>query len=163
MVAMKRSGPVLLWLLATSATTAVAFWAVSTAGSEVSQRPLTAVVASPPTSSSITTTSVTSTVPTATTTTSTTVASATSGAPLEWARTTLNSGGGSIIVSYHPSEVRLESVAPLAGFSFEIDDQGPERVRVEFIGEDVTHTLRAEWTSEGFVTEVDASGEGGGG
>ena len=54
-------------------------------------------------------------------------------------------------------------MAPLAGFSFEIDDQGPERVRVEFIGEEVTHTLRAEWTSEGFVTEVDASGEGGGG
>lgn len=53
-------------------------------------------------------------------------------------------------------------MAPLAGFSFEIDDQGPERVRVEFIGGDVTYTLRAEWTSDGFVTEVDASGEGGG-
>jgi hypothetical protein len=78
-------------------------------------------------------------------------------------RTTLNSEGGSIIVSYRPSEVRLESVAPLAGFSFEIDDQGPERVRVEFIGGDVTYTLRAEWTSDGFVTEVDASGEGGSG
>ncbi|MGH8926127.1 MAG: hypothetical protein ACRDWA_16060 [Acidimicrobiia bacterium] len=77
-----------------------------------------------------------------------------------WTRTTLNSEGGSIIVSYRPSEVRLESVAPLAGFSFEIDDEGPERVRVEFFGEDETHTLRAEWTGEGFVTEVGQSGEG---
>jgi hypothetical protein len=48
----------------------------------------------------------------------------------------------------------------LAGFSFEIDDQGPERVRVEFHGDDVTHTLRAEWTDQGFVTDVDTSGEG---
>jgi hypothetical protein len=53
-------------------------------------------------------------------------------------------------------------VAPLAGFSFEIDDQGPERIRVEFIGDDVSYTLQAEWTSNGFVTEVDASGEGDG-
>ena len=163
MKVMKRSGLVLLWLLATLATTGVAFWAVSRADSEVSQRPLTAVVASPPTSSSSapSVTSVTSAVPTSTTFTPTTASSATSA--VDWTRSTLNSGGGSIIVSYRPSEVRLESVAPLAGFSFEIDDQGPERVRVEFIGEDVTYTLRAEWTSEGFVTEVDASGEGGGG
>lgn len=163
MKVMKRSGLVLLWLLATSATTAVAFWAVSTAGSEVSQRPLTAVVASSPTLSAVTsvpTRSVT-TAPTSTATTSTTHDSATSVPPAEWERTTLNSGGGSIIVSYRPSEVRLESVAPLAGFSFEIDDQGPERIRVEFRGDDVTYTLRAEWTSNGFVTEVDASGEGG--
>ncbi len=165
MLAMKRSGMVLLWLLATMGTTGVAFWAVSRADSEVSQRPLTAVVASPPTSASVTsapsTTSVTSALATSTTNTPTAPSSTTSA--VDWTRTTLNSGGGSIIVSYRPSEVRLESVAPLAGFSFEIDDQGPERVRVEFIGEDVTHTLRAEWTSEGFVTEVDASGEGGGG
>ena len=164
MKVMKRSGLVLLWLLATSATTAVAFWAVSTAGSEVSQRPLTAVVASSPTLSAVTsvptTTSVTSAAPTSTATTSTTLGSATS-PPTEWETTTLNSGGGSIIVSYRPSEVRLESVAPLAGFSFEIDDQGPDRIRVEFMGEDVTYTLQAEWTSDGFVTEVDASGEGG--
>ncbi len=165
MLAMKRSGMVLLWLLATMGTTGVAFWAVSRADSEVSQRPLTAVVASPPISASVTSapsmTSVTSAVPTSTTAAPTAVSA--TPAAVDWTRTTLNSGGGSIIVSYRPSEVRLESVAPLAGFSFEIDDQGPERVRVEFIGEDVTHTLRAEWTSEGFVTEVDASGEGGGG
>ena len=164
MKVMKRSGLVLLWLLATSATTAVAFWAVSTAGSEVSQRPLTAVVASSPTLSAVTsvpTTSVTTAAPTPSTTPSTTLASATSAPPAEWERTTLNSEGGSIIVSYRPFEVRLESVAPLAGFSFEIDDQGPERIRVEFMGEDVTYTLQAEWTSNGFVTEVGASGEGG--
>lgn len=160
---MKRSGHVLLWALATSATTAVAFWAVSAADSEVSQRPLTAVVASPPptSASALSSTSSSATV-TTTPPLSTTTFETPAGAP-EWTRTTLNSEGGSIIVSYRPSEVRLESVAPLAGFSFEIDDQGPERVRVEFRGDNVTHTLRAEWTDEGFETEVDSSGEGGDG
>jgi hypothetical protein len=160
---MTRWGLVLLWALATSATTAIAFWAVSAADSEVSQRPLTAVVASPPPTSASTsrstpsssTLSTTPVLPSSTTTFETPV-----GAP-EWTRTTLNSEGGSIIVSYRPTEVRLESVAPLAGFSFEIDDQGPERVRVEFHGDNVTHTLRAEWTDEGFETDVDSSGEGG--
>ena len=154
----------MLWLLATSATTAVAFWAVSTANSEVSQRPLTAVVASAPTSASVTSTPTTTLVTsTPTTPTSTTTTAATSAAPAEWTQTTVNSDGGSIIVSYRPSEVRLESVAPRAGFTFEIDDASPGRVRVEFLGEDVTYSLRAEWTDEGFVTEVDSSGEGSGG
>ena len=158
---MKRSGLVLLWALATSATTAVAFWAVSAADSEVSQRPLTAVVASPPpTSASTSTSTPISSTTTPVLTSSTTTFETPVGAP-EWTRTTLNSEGGSIIVSYRPTEVRLESVAPLAGFSFEIDDQGPERVRVEFHGDNVTHTLRAEWTHEGFETDVDSSGEGG--
>ncbi len=164
MVRVQRSGLVLLWAVATSVTTAIAFWAVSTADSEVSDRPLTAVVASTPITSP-------STLPPQTATTSgagtmapapssQTTTSEGSVVATAWTRTTLNSEGGSIIVSYRPSEVRLESVAPLAGFSFEIDDEGPERVRVEFFGEDETHTLRAEWTGEGFVTEVGQSGEG---
>ena len=33
--------------------------------------------------------------------------------------------GGLVIVSYRPGEVRLESVAPTPGFSYEIDDAGP--------------------------------------
>jgi hypothetical protein len=159
---MKRWGLVLLWVLATSATTAVAFWAVSAADSEVSQRPLTAVVASTPPTSATTSTSTLPASSSTLTTTSIPSSSTTAFEPPvtapEWTRTTLNSEGGSIIVSYRPSEVRLESVAPLAGFSFEIDDQGPERVRVEFHGDNVTHTLRAEWTDEGFTTDVDSSG-----
>lgn len=61
-----------------------------------------------------------------------------------------------MIVSYRPNEVRLESVVPQAGFSYEIKDDGPDRVEVEFELGDARYRLRAEWTSEGFVTEVEA-------
>ncbi|MDQ3500874.1 MAG: hypothetical protein M3488_07880 [Actinomycetota bacterium] len=76
-----------------------------------------------------------------------------------WQQTTLNSGGGSIIVSYRPEEVRLESVVPQAGFAYEINDDGPDRVEVEFEAGDAKYRLRAEWTSDGFVTEVEADGD----
>jgi hypothetical protein len=61
-----------------------------------------------------------------------------------------------VIVSYRTGEVRLESVVPSPGFAFEIKDDGPDRVEVEFEGGDDKYVLRAEWTSDGFVTEVDA-------
>ncbi len=61
-----------------------------------------------------------------------------------------------MIVSYRSSEVRLESVVPQAGFAYEINDDGPDRVEVEFESGGAKYRLRAEWTSEGFVTEVDS-------
>ena len=42
-----------------------------------------------------------------------------------WQQTTIPSKGGLVIVSYRPGEVKLESVAPTPGFSYEIDDAGP--------------------------------------
>lgn len=61
-------------------------------------------------------------------------------------------------MSYRPEEVRLESVVPQAGFAFEIKDDGPDKVEVELEAGDSKYKLRAEWTSDGFVTEVEADG-----
>ena len=61
-----------------------------------------------------------------------------------------------MIVSYRPNEVRLESVVPQPGFAYEINDDGPARAEVEFESGDARYRLRAEWTSEGFVSEVDS-------
>ena len=59
-----------------------------------------------------------------------------------------------MVVSYRPGEVKLESVAPSAGFSYEIDEAGPPEVRVEFEGGDVKVEIRVEW-DDGLVTEID--------
>ena len=59
-----------------------------------------------------------------------------------------------MIVSYRPGEVRLESVAPSAGFGYEIDEAGPPEVRVEFEGGDVKVEVRVRWDG-GLVVEVD--------
>jgi hypothetical protein len=177
---MKKPVLVALWVVATLATTAVAYVAVNAAGAEVTDRPLTSVVAtgdSAASSSTSTTgqpeTSTTTTGGTSTTggtggtgttsgsTTSTnsssTSSTATTGTTLSdapWQQTTIPSKGGLVIVSYRPGEVKLESVAPTPGFSYEIDDQGPPKVRVEFEGGDVRIEVRVRWDG-GLVTEVD--------
>jgi hypothetical protein len=150
---MNRGWRFVLWLLATAATTGVAYVAVNTAGSEVTDRPLTGVVAA--TSPSISTTSRPVTATTTTTAVSPT-ASGSSSTTADWQRTTLNSAGGSIIVSHRPQEVRLESVIPQAGFAYEINDEGPDRVEVEFEAGEARYRLRAEWTSSGFITDVES-------
>jgi len=59
-----------------------------------------------------------------------------------------------VVVSYRPGEVKLESVAPTPGFSYEIDDQGPPDVRVQFESGDVKVEVRVRWDG-GLVTEID--------
>ena len=73
-----------------------------------------------------------------------------------WQQTTIPSKGGLVIVSYRPGEVKLESVAPTPGFAYEIDDQGPPEVRVEFEGGEVRVEVRVRWDG-GLVTEIDES------
>ncbi|MCA1736632.1 MAG: hypothetical protein LC739_11165 [Actinobacteria bacterium] len=177
----QKSSRFLLWLLATMATTAIAYVAVNAAGSEVNDQPLTGVIAASPSSSSTSilisttlqptttttipgTTSLTSssthTSPSTATSAATTSTTATTSPPpvttAPWQQTTLNSAGGSIIVSYRPEEVRLESVVPQAGFAYEINDEGPDRVEVDFEAGDANYRIRAEWTSDGFVTEIES-------
>ena len=177
---MKKPVAVALWIVATLATTAVAYVAVNAAGAEVTDRPLTSVVATgdsalpsptsttgePGTSTSTTgaagTTSVTgttgttggSTTPTSSSSTSSTATTETTVSDAPWQQTTIPSKGGLVIVSYRPGEVKLESVAPTPGFSYEIDDQGPPDVRVEFEGGDVRVEVRVRWDG-GLVTQVD--------
>ena len=161
---MKRPLLVALWIVATAATTAVAYVAVNAAGAEVTDRPLTSVVASGGTASSTiagsvsTTGSTESTTATSGSTTSTalspTVSTPTTAAEAPWQQRTIPSSGGLVIVSYRPEEVRLESVAPSPGFGYEIDETGPPEVRVEFEGGDVRVEVRVRWDGA-LVIDVD--------
>ncbi|HKY48789.1 MAG TPA: hypothetical protein VJQ79_12490 [Acidimicrobiia bacterium] len=185
---MKKPVLATLWIVATLATTAIAYVAVNAAGAEVTDRPLTSVVATgdsaassststtgqPGTSTSTTggssttpatgttggtgTTGTTggSTTPTSGSSTSSTATTGTTLSDAPWQQTTIPSKGGLVIVSYRPGEVKLESVAPTPGFSYEIDDQGPPEVRVEFEGGEVRVEVRVRWDG-GLVTEIDES------
>ena len=172
---MRKPVLVVTWIIATLATTAIAYVAVTAAGAEVTDRPLTSVVATDDTTSTTSATAGTptsgtgsstattgnlttapsapsTTVPTPSTSTSTTASAGTSAQP--WQQATIPSDGGLVIVSYRPGEVRLESVAPSPGFRYEIDDHGPSEVRVEFDGGESRVEVRARW-DDGLVTEVD--------
>jgi hypothetical protein len=178
---MKKPVLVALWIVATLATTAVAYVAVNAAGAEVTDRPLTSVLATgdsaappsttgqagaltittggPSTTGGTGTTNGTATTGTTNGSTTSTISSSTSStattlSDAPWQQTTIPSKGGLVIVSYRPGEVKLESVAPTPGFSYEIDDQGPPKVRVEFEGGDVRIEVRVRWDG-GLVTEVD--------
>lgn len=59
-----------------------------------------------------------------------------------------------MIVSYRPGEVRLESLAPHPGFIYEVKEEGPPEVRVEFQSADLRIEIRAEWDG-GLLTEMD--------
>jgi len=188
---MKKPVLAALWVVATLATTAIAYVAVNAAGAEVTDRPLTSVVAtddsttssststtdqfgtstsgiggssttggtgttgsSTTTAGSGTTGTTGSTAPTSSSSTSSTATTGTTVSDAPWQQTTITSKGGLVIVSYRPGEVKLESVAPTPGFSYEIDDAGPPEVRVEFEGGDVKVEIRVSWDG-GLVTEVD--------
>jgi type IV secretory pathway VirJ component len=177
---MRRALLVVLWFVATAAITFIAHIAVNVAGASVSDRPLTSVVAngaigsattasqttspastvtdSPtnvPSSDNSSTTSTTRPATSSTTSAATTTSAADSPAP--WKQTTVNSLGGAVIVSYRPGEVRLESVAPLAGFSYDIDKAGPDEVRVEFEGDDLKAEIRVRWENGALLTTIDES------
>ncbi|MBA3430180.1 MAG: hypothetical protein H0U16_01710 [Actinobacteria bacterium] len=47
-------------------------------------------------------------------------------------------------------------MVPQAGFAYEINDEGPDRVEVDFEAGDASYRIRAEWTSDGFVTETES-------
>jgi hypothetical protein len=173
-----------LWIIATAATTAIAYIAVNAAGAEVTDRPLTTVVAAGATTttstsstigSSLSTTNQSVTAPTSTptnstgtstgtssggttvnTTTSTTTGSTSSTSPSAepFQQATIPSSGGLVIVSYRTDEVRLESVTPSAGFTYEINDSGPDRVRVRFESGDRRVEIEVRWEN-GLVTDVD--------
>ena len=164
---MRRVAMIGLWVLATAITTAVAYVAVNAAGASVTDRPLTAFVADTSTTSvagvvDTTEAVATTTRPTTSTTTDTTVTAgpinsttSTTAGSAPWEQTTVNSTGGAVIVSSRPNEVRLESVVPLAGFGYEIDEAGPSEVRVEFEGGDLKVEIRIRWENGVLTTEVD--------
>ena len=75
-------------------------------------------------------------------------------APTPLAQSTIESAGGLVIVFYGPEEVRLASVVPHPGFAYDVKDEGPPEVRVEFESGRVKVDVRAHWDGE-LITEID--------
>jgi hypothetical protein len=66
-------------------------------------------------------------------------------AAAEWSVRTVNSAGGTVVVRHRPGEVELQAATPASGFSVEIDDNGPDRVRVEFEADDADIRVEVRW------------------
>lgn len=156
------------WLLALAVTTALTWQIVSAADSQVGATPAE-IVATPSTSvgatpTSLDTTPTTSQAATTSTssgpsTTSSSGSPTTSAPPQEtasWSVRTVSTAGGAVVLRYRPNEVELQAATPLPGFEVEVDDPGPERVRVEFESEDTDVRVEAKW-DDGSL-EVDVTG-----
>jgi hypothetical protein len=65
------------------------------------------------------------------------------------ATATYNLVGGWVTITYGPGVVELVGAAPNSGFSIEIKENGPDRVEVEFEGDDQESRFRADETSGG--------------
>jgi hypothetical protein len=95
-------------------------------------------------SSTTTTTSPTTTTtrPPTTTTTSTTTTTA---APPETQTSSYQLNGGTVTISHSPGVVTFVTAIPQPGFSTDLRETGPERVRVRLESKTHTSDFRAEW------------------
>ena len=59
------------------------------------------------------------------------------------------------MVRYRPGEVELQAATPAPGFAVEIDDHGPDRVRVEFDSEDVEVRIEVRWENGSLNIDID--------
>lgn len=50
-----------------------------------------------------------------------------------------------VVVRYRTGEVELQAATPAPGFSVEVDDAGPPRVRVEFESANADVRVEARW------------------
>lgn len=134
---------------ATSSTTAPPeTTAQSNGATTTTQPPSTTTTTIPPT---------TTTQPPATTTTTTTT---TTTAPPEAQTSSYQLIGGTVTISYSPGVVTFVTAIPQAGFSTELRETGPDRVRVRFESENHTSDFRAEWDGDELaVTENETGGD----
>lgn len=180
---MKRAGLMVAWLVVAAGLSTIAYQIVAAAESQVSDRPLTPIVAI--TSSSTTATtgaqpSTTGTEPDSTTSTSavsdsttTTVGSTTSTSaaststsapattsttpPAAWTSKTIASKGGEVVIQYRPGEVRLVAARPAPGYRVEVEMAGPPEVEVEFESEttEAKSDVRARWRNGALEVTVE--------
>ena len=61
------------------------------------------------------------------------------------------------MVRHRPGEVELQAATPAPGFAVEIDDDGPERVRVEFVSDDVEVRVEVRWENGSLDIDVDGN------
>jgi hypothetical protein len=68
---------------------------------------------------------------------------------------TINSVGGSVVVRYRPGEVELQAATPAPGFAVENDENGPDRVRVEFESNDLEVRVEVRWDNGDLDIRID--------
>ncbi|MGH3649950.1 MAG: hypothetical protein ACRDU9_04510 [Acidimicrobiia bacterium] len=154
------------YLVVLVVTTAVTWQIVGIADSQVGAQPVelatvspvgvstSTSVASTSTSSPVTTTSTSSPVTTTPGASSSTSEDATSNTS-EWSYRTVTTAGGSVVVRHRPGQVEFQAATPTPGFDVEVDEMGPDRVRVEF--ESAVTDIRVELRWEDGILDVDIS------
>lgn len=158
---MTRWGMIAAWVVVAVAATTATWTVLSSADRQTGDAPaalpvpVTSATTSPPGSAvapsdSPSTSSTTSLSPSTTVTT-------TDPAGDDWTSLTVPSGGGVVVVSHRPGEVRLESATPAPGYAMEIDDRGPDEARVEFAGADDEYEIRVRWHNGALDVEVDGA------
>jgi hypothetical protein len=60
-------------------------------------------------------------------------------------RRSVSVAGGTVVVEASGGAVSLVSAVPNPGYSVEVDEQGPDEVRVEFESDDSKSEVRAQW------------------
>ena len=160
------------WLLALVLTTVLTWQIVGLADSQVGEEaPLAVAPLSTTTSSGSSSSSSTAQTSTTIATTSTTAPDGASGSSpspspsstssvattveSQWSVRTINSAGGSVVIRHRPGEVEYQAATPAAGFGVEVDDAGPDRVRVEFESEDADIRVEARWENGELNIDVD--------
>lgn len=147
------------WVVALVVATLLTWQIVSYADTRVGARPVEiASVASTAsfTSSLATSTSIASS--SSTNDTSVPSSSTPQTSDSEWSFRTVNTSGGKVVIRYRPDEVELEAATPAPGFDVEIDDAGPQRVRVEFESDTEDIRVEARWKDGTLDVEVSESG-----
>jgi hypothetical protein len=59
------------------------------------------------------------------------------------------------VVRHRPGEVELQAATPAPGFAVEIDDEGPPRVRVEFVSDGAEVRIEVRWENGSLGIDVD--------
>lgn len=165
---LKRLGVILLWLLATVGTVSLTYAAVTqadravtdapagpVAGADIAARIATTTTAAGTDTTGAVVTTTTVTVPATAVTATTVVTSTTLSPPTTTAATTTTTsaastewhtvpGVGTVGVSVAGTAVTLVSATPVAPYSVDVENDGPERVEVDFESGETRYRVRAE-------------------
>ena len=147
------------WLVALVVATLLTWQIVSFADSRVGARPVEiGSIASTSSSTSTVEASTSTALSSSTTDVSVPSSSIPQTSDAEWSLRTVNTSGGRVVIRYRPEQVELQAATPAPGFEVELDDTGPQRVRVEFESEDRDIRVEARWANGSLDVEVSESG-----
>ena len=152
------------WFVVALIASTLTWQIVSAAAAQVSDRPVALQVDAPIIAGEVTSTG--STVAASSTTggslsssssasTPTSTSDSPSATETAWKVETIETGGGTVVVSYRQGEVVLQSAAPKPGFAAELKKSGPPDVEVEFESDSAKHEVKAEWSDGQLAVEID--------